>query len=366
MNYYIGMDLHKNTSSFCVKDKDGNLISRDKIITNKDEVTKYVNHMKKLTENGQNLSLVVEPVSQWYFYADLLQNLGVDVHLANPLKVKAIASARIKNDAIDAGVLCDLLRTNLLPEAYFCSPQVRFWKEMTRYRASLTNLNVQLKNKVYAILAKNGLKCEFTRLFGVKGRRWLASLELAEQYQLALNRYVEMVDCFERLLEEADEKIEKTVNDHPQAKLLTTIPGISYSTALVIMAEIGDIKRFISPKKLMGYAGLVPSTYSSGERIAHGKITKTGSRWLRWTMVEVAHRQVLSKKKISLNWYYQKIKKRKGSSTAAVATARKLLAVVWTILKENRPYQERMPGPAGMYPARVNLEYQAAHREIIV
>lgn len=344
MNYYIGMDLHKNTSTLCVKDKDGNLVSTDKIVTNKDEVVKYIKRFSNKGSKERNLSLVVEPVSQWYFYADLLQNLGVDVHLANPLKVKAIASARIKNDIIDANVLCDLLRTNLLPEAYFCSPQVRYWKEMTRYRASLTNLNVQLKNKVYAILAKNGLRCEFSRLFGVAGRKWLASLQLASQYQLSLDRYIEMVDCFERLLSEADEKIKTTVTNHPQASLLTTIPGISYSTALVIMAEIGDINRFTSPKKLMGYAGLVPSTYSSGDRTAHGKITKTGSRWLRWTMVEVAHRQVLVKKKISLNWYYQKIKKRKGSSTAAVATARKLLAVVWTILKENRPYQERIPG----------------------
>lgn len=364
MNYYIGLDLHQSTSTMCVKTQDGKLISTDKIVTNKDEVTKYVKVMQRklskisgsANDHEGRISLVVEPVSQWYFYADLLQGLGVDVHLANPSKVKAIASARIKNDTIDANVLCDLLRTNLLPEAYFCSPQVRFWKEMTRYRASLTNLNVQLKNKVYAILSKNGLRCEFSRLFGVAGRKWLASLQLAEQYQLSLDRYVKMVDCFDKLLTEADQKIEKTVNNHPQAKLLTTIPGISYSTALVIMAEIGNINRFLSPKKLMGYAGLVPSTYSSGDKVSHGKITKTGSRWLRWTMVEVAHRQVLVKKKISLSWYYEKIKKRKGSATAAVATARKLLAVVWTILKENRPYQERMPG----------LEYQAAHRKTIV
>jgi transposase len=117
---YIGMDLHKNSSTFAIKDKDGNLIDSDKLPTEPSAIKGYLETFK------DDLSLVLEPVSQWYFYADLLQNMGIDVHLANPLKVKAIASARIKTDKIDASVLCDLLRTNLLPEAYFASSSTAF------------------------------------------------------------------------------------------------------------------------------------------------------------------------------------------------------------------------------------------------
>lgn len=282
------MDLHKNSSTFCVKDKDGKLYDASKVVTNPYEVQKYIN---KFT--GSKLSLVVEPVSQWYFYADLLQKLGVDLHLANPLQVKAIASARVKTDKIDASVLCDLLRTNLLPEAYFSSPDVRNWKEMVRFRASLINLRTQVKNKVHAIIFKNGLSFQATRLFGKAGRQWLQSLELPKQFQVSLDRYLDMVEYFDGLVTEADTVIEKTVTDNQQALLLTSIPGVSYVSALTLIAEIGDISRFPSAKKLQGYAGLVPSTYSSGDMTRHGRITKQGSKWFRWTMVEIAHRQIL-------------------------------------------------------------------------
>lgn len=201
---FIGMDLHKNSSAFCVKDKEGNIFDERKIATNPYEVQKYINGFKE-----SELSLVVEPVSQWYFYADLLEKLNVDVHLANPLKVKSIASARIKTDKIDAAVLCDLLRTNLLPEAYFSKPEIRFWKEMVRFRASLINLRTQTKNKIHAVVFKNGLAFNATRLFGKAGRNWLKSLRLPEQFQMSLEKYLNLVEYLDKLIGEADKKIEE-------------------------------------------------------------------------------------------------------------------------------------------------------------
>lgn len=337
---YIGMDLHKNTSDFSVKDKDGNEIDSRKITTEPSAIKGYLKHFKKA-------KLVLEPVSQWYFYANLISRLGIDVHLANPLKVKAIASARIKTDKIDASILCDLLRTNLLPEAYLSSAEVRSWKEITRFRVSLLHLRTQVKNKIHNLLFKNALRHPFTNLFGKAGMAWLGSLKLEEQFQFNLERYLELIEILGDLIKEADQKIERMVRDHPQARLLTSIPGISYCSGLTIMAEIGDISRFPSAKKLQGYAGLVPSTYASGERMAHGRITKQGSRWLRWTMILIAHRQLLCRRNPGFAWYYERIRQRKGSGAAAVATARKLLAVVWRILKDNRPFETIPPEPVG-------------------
>lgn len=355
---YIGMDLHKNTSSFAVKDKGGAIIDNRKIATEPSVIKGYLKQFA-----GPDSSLVVEPVSQWYFYADLIQKLGIDVHLANPLKVKSIASARVKTDKIDSGVLCDLLRGNLLPEAYFACPAVRNWKEMVRYRASLIHLRTQLKNKVHAILFRNGLRHQFTNLFGVGGRKWLDSLDLPERSAFNLKRYLGLVDAFTKLIKEAERKIKAIVSDHQPAKLLTSIPGISYVSALTIMAEIGTIERFASAKKLQGYAGLVPSTYASGERIVHGRLTKTGSRWLRWTMIEIAQRQLLCKRKPGFGWYYQRIKQRKGSGAAAAATARKLLAVVWRLLKDNRPFEIVPPAKSGAKDAhRKNIVFSAFSR----
>ncbi len=345
---FIGMDLHKNSSTFCVKDKEGEKIAFKKVATNKSEVLGFVNQFQ-----DKELSLVLEPVSQWYFMADILQKAGVDVHLANPLRVKAIASARIKTDKIDAGVLADLLRANLLPEAYFSSNEVRMWKELTRFRTSLIKLRVQTKNRIHAILGKNGCIPRFTDIFGKGGRVWLASLELPEHFRNSLDEYLATHDYLTEQIKRAEKNIETVVNGNKQMKLLTTIPGVSYFSALTIMAEIGDISRFPSAKQLMGYAGVVPSVYASGDKVVHGRITKTGSRWLRWIMIEIAHKQVRCKRNPGLGWYYLKIKKNKGSKTAAVATARKLLAVIWRMLVDERPF---------ISP----LEVREAYRSLIV
>lgn len=331
------MDLHQRSATFCAKDKDGKFVAEQKVVTNPEEIRRFVDSL-----GSNNLSLAVEPVSQWYFYADFLQKLGVDVHLANPLKVKAIASARVKTDKIDAGVLCDLLRGNLLPEAYFSGKEMRSWKEMVRLRASLINLRTQTKNKVHALLWKNGLTFFATNLFGKAGNIWLRSLKLPDQFQISLNEYLKLIENLNAMVSEADKRIETTVGDNPQAKLLTSVPGISYVSALTIISEIGDINRFPGAKQLCGYAGLVPSTYASGQSMRHGRITKQGSRWLRYVMVEIAHRQILCKKKQSFGWYYMKMRARSGSGTAAVATARKLCAVIWRLLKDNRPFEERL------------------------
>lgn len=334
------MDLHKNTSTFCAKNFEGQVIASQKILTDKNEVSRFINSLK---EKSDDLSLVLEPVSQWYYYADLIESLSVDIHLAHPMKVKAIASARIKTDKIDAGILADLLRADLLPEAYFSPREVRGLKEQCRFRASLIHLRTQVKNKIHAILFKHSLKHNFTDLFGKGGRNWLAGLKLKEPFQGNLEKYLKLIDELANLIARAEEGIKSTVLNHPQANLLVSIPGISYCSALTIMAEIGEIERFKSSKQLQSYAGLVPSTYNSGDKQIHGKITKQGSKWLRYIMIEAAHHQMRCKKIPGFGSYYNGMKKRKGTKTAAVATARKLLAVVWRLLKDNRPYEAMAP-----------------------
>jgi transposase len=172
---FIGMDLHQRTSTLVVKNKDGALIDERKIETTPEAVSEYVKQFV-------GASLAVEPVSQWYFYADLLESLGIDVHLAHPRKVKAIASARIKTDSIDAGVLCDLLRSNLLPEAYHAPKEVRDWKDATRFHASLVRFQAQVKNKVHSILWTNALVSP-ERLWSNAGRAWLDALPLAKSLE---------------------------------------------------------------------------------------------------------------------------------------------------------------------------------------
>lgn len=333
---YIGMDLHKKTSTFVVKEKFGRVIQKKKLNTDREEVTNFLSSYR-------GAELVVEPVSQWYVYADLIQKLDINVHLAHPMKVKAIAFAKVKTDSIDAGVLCDLLRSDLLPEAYFSPKEVRTWKETVRFRVSLVQMQTQTKNKIHSILFKNAMISPHQHLFGIKGREWLEDLLLPEPFSFHLKEYLKLLDDIAVRIEEAEKEVAMEVGSHPQAKLLMTIPGIGYISALTIIAEIGDIHRFHSAKKLMGYAGLAPSTYSSGDSVRHGKIMRQGSMWLRTILIECAHRQARSKKSGSLQMFHDHIKEKKDVKTAAVATARKLCAVIWRILMDNRPFEKFPP-----------------------
>src|SRR3990167_3580322 len=247
------------------------------------------------------------------------------------MRVKAIALTRIKTDTIDAGVLADLLRADLLPESYHAPAHVRAWKEEVRLRMSLVRLRVQVKNKIHALLWKQGIRSPYT-LFTKKGLLWLDAQSFPETTALALATYRETQALLDRQVREAEKRMIESNKHREEVRLLITIPGISYLSALTIMAEIGDIARFPSAKKLMGYAGVVPSTYASGGKIRHGKIIKQGSSWLRYVLVEAAHHQLHCTKRKGLRDYYNGIKDRKGSKAAAVATARKLCAVIFRVL----------------------------------
>lgn len=327
---FIGMDLHQKTSTFAVKSKDGKLIDEKMVPTDKKTIGKFLS-------SYAGASLVLEPVSQWYCYADFIESLGLKVTIANPVKVKAIASARIKTDSIDAKTLADLLRADLMPASYHAPKEVRDWKAVVRLRMSLVRLRVQVKNKIHALLWKEGIKTPCA-LFSKKGQRWLDALQLPEPAKTAVETYKSLLGTLDALVKEADERVVKTANGDENAKLLATIPGIGQLSALTVMAEIGDVARFPSAHKLMGYAGLVPSTYASGGKVRHGKIIKQGSSWLRWVFIEAAHHQSMCKDGKGFGECYEKMKKRKGSKVAAVATARKLCAVAWRVLTDKRPF----------------------------
>ena len=329
-SYYIGMDLHQKTSTFSVRDKEGTVIEAATVPTTKESIAEFLSSYR-------GSSLAVEPVSQWYCYADFIESLGLAVKIANPNKVKAIAFARIKTDSIDAGVLADLLRANLLPESYHAPQHVRDWKDEVRLRMSLVRLRVQVKNKIHALLWKQGIRSPYT-LFTQKGLRWLDAQTFPQTTAVALTTYRETLALLDRQVAEAEHRMIADNKHREEVKLLVTIPGISYLSALTIMAEVGNVTRFPSAKKLMGYAGVVPSTYASGGKVRHGKIIKQGSSWLRYILVEAAHHQLHCTKRKGLRDYYNGIKDRKGSKAAAVATARKLCAVIFRVLTDKRPF----------------------------
>jgi transposase len=274
---------------------------------------------------------------------ELLEGYGFEPHLVHPLRCKAIASARLKNDKVDAEILAQLLRADLLPEAWIAPPAVRQLRALLRHRVQLVRLRTLLRNRIHAVLADHG----HGRPAGVwsgPGRQWLVSLELPAASREVIEDGLALIDATEVRVDRLDWEIRQRARSDPRVKVLTQLPGVGPFTALVILAEIGDITRFPTARKLASWAGLTPTVRGS-DRVAHyGHISKQGSVWLRWVLCEAAQ---TAKRSPQFAAGYQAIAQRRGKKIATTAIARKLLTRTWHLLTDA---ERAAPQPATAPP----------------
>jgi transposase len=305
------------------------------------EISTETKKVRDFFKPYREAQVAVESTMNWIPFYENLESLGIKVKLSNPLQTKAIASARIKNDKVDSQVLAHLLRTNLLPTAYIQPRKIRDLKELVRQRVIYTEMRTRVKNKIHSVLFKNNIQHKFSNLYGKAGLEFLKSLKLRKIYREELNRYLLTLETLSLQIEELSEEIKQVAVLDYDCKLLMTIPCISYFSALMIKAEIGDISRFSNSSKLCNYAGLIPSTYASADKTRTGRITKRGSKWLRKTLIDAVTSGCRNPNKISV--YYRKLKKNKGTGKAKVAAARKLCTVIFAILSDKQPFREFVP-----------------------
>jgi transposase len=195
-----------------------------------------------------------------------------------------------------------------------------------------------LKNKVHAALIRNGIQSPWSDLFGKHGRKYLESISLPAMEQIVVSSCLKLLDFVQQEIAALEADLFARAKENANVPLLMGIPGISVLSALTILAEIGDISRFPSPKKLACYAGLVPSVHQSGKTRYTGNITKEGRTTLRWILVQCAQRAIQSEGK--LRTFYLGLKGKKGHKIAIVATARKLLHVIWAVLVRQEEYRD--------------------------
>ena len=266
----------------------------------------------------------------------MLTEAGIPTKLAHPWKLRAIAAAKLKNDQVDARMLAHLLRTGLIPAAYVAPPAVRTLRELLRHRAALVRIGTQLKNRVRALLAKRNVQLVGRSLMAKRTRQELAAVALDAVARQEMTHCLALLDALAGQVGELDAEIRRLASDDPQATLLMTVPGIGYYLALLIVAEVGEVERFHSARKLASYAGLVPTTRSSGGHTYHGRITKQGSSWLRWAMIEGAMH--VARRPGPLRRFYERHRRRKGAKVARVALARKLLTQIYWMLRNEESY----------------------------
>ena len=328
--YYVGIDLHKRYSYVVVLNEVGEVVEERKVSNEE---------LKEFAEKYRGSKAVIESTGSYRFAYDILDRY-MDVKLAHPSKTRIIAEARIKNDSLDAKMLAHLLRTNLIAESYIPPKEVRELRDLTRARRALIEDRNRIKNRVHAILIRNGIN-DYPNPFTKKGREFLKELQLPELDKALLESNLSIIDKINEEIKKIDKIIQEKAKEDNEAILLMTIPGVSYYSALLIKAEIGDINRFPNHEKLVSYAGLCPSIRQSGEKEIRGRITKQGSKLLRWILVQCANAAVRNDE--YLRNFYLRIR-RESHNVAIVATARKPESTrmhIYHMLKKKEAYNPR-------------------------
>ena len=321
---YVGIDLHRRRSVIVRRSATGETLSMVRIDNEPMELAKAV------AEAGPEPEVVMEATYGWYWAADVLAEMGARVHLAHPLG-NNWGNRRIKNDERDATDLVDLLRLGRLAEAWIAPPELRQLRELIRYRIKLVGLRSGLKQQAYAVLAKEGVQVPMSDLFGVSGRALLESCSLSEAYAVRVRSLRGLVDAIDEEVAMLDGRIATAFTDHHGYHVIQQIPGVGRILAAVFVAEIGDVNRFSSAPKLCSWAGITPSHRESDTTIRRGHITKQGSRLVRWAAVEAVQRQRAGS---YLQSHRHRITDRRGNGIAKVATARKLLTLVYYGLRD--------------------------------
>jgi transposase len=332
---YAGVDTHKKYSRVVVTDGRGQMVAQASLSND------LVSFKEFFLQMNEPVKSVVEAGRTWGIIYDMLEDLGADPILANPLKARAIAEAKIKTDSIDARTLADLLRADLIPTVHVPSREVRAQKNLLRQRLWLVGIRTMVKNRIHHILDRNHVvMAQHSDIFGTAGRREMERLDIPAPDCQLLKAHLEILDDIKEQISSTEKWIAEAVDDHPGTVIVRTVPGIGKIFAPLIALEIDDIKRFYNPGKLCAYAGLVPSTYASGGKVRHGRLISSCNRWLKWAFVEAAW--IAQRTSPYCHDYFERIKRRKGANSAATALARRLCEITWHCLTENRPYQERV------------------------
>ena len=333
-SFYLGIDLHLKRTYTVLMDHQGQVIDERRLPN--DEMATY------LKENvPKDTYAVLEATRNWPFMYDLLTEHVERVELAHPKELKAISAAAVKTDRVDSHTLANLARMNYLPIAYAAPSNIRDLRLELRHRDSLVSQRTQAKNRVHAVLASYNLVSPKSDLFSVSGRQFLDEVmqsSLRPAAVRSIQRDLDLIDYLTEQITGIKDSIELDPEQERMVKILCTMPGIGRLGAVILLAEIGDVQRFKSPKALCNWAGLTPRVRSSDRIIRHGHISKQGPALVRATMTRAA--TVASR--FSKHWYkiHEKISLHACRKVAKVAVARRMLTVIYFMLKRQEPYQE--------------------------
>jgi transposase len=330
--YYIGLDVHKKTISYCVKDASGQVHQEGKVGATRWELDDW---MKTLPQPW-TVAMEATIFTGWIY--DHLLPHAQQVKVAHPLMLRAIAAAKKKNDRIDAGKIADCLRCDFLPECHMASTAIRDRRRTLRYRHLLVRQMVQMKNRISGLLMETGVSHNKQRLHKVKYfRELLASNEEVNESIRPLLRVSR--DTIVRL-QKIEYALVSSLQRDPllaeRIKRLRTVPGVGPITALTWALEMGEVSRFPSIREAISYCGLCGDEKSSADKVIRTPLSKQRNKHIQRVLVEAA--KLAPRQDHNLAFVYEREKQKGNANRATLAVARKMVAYLLAVDRGQRDF----------------------------
>lgn len=328
---HVGVDLHQRFCYCTAMKASGEVIAQRSVANEAQSLRRF---LRSLPAPRQ---VVVEACGFWPAFHRAVKEEAERVVMVHPQRVKAIASAKLKNDKVDSATLAQLSRCDLLPEAWMADEATQQSRQRVRLRVTLGRQRTRCKNLVHAVLHQEGVKVPVSDLFGKRGRAWLQQVALSEAAAESVASYVEVIALLDGLIAEKERQLQDRGKHDARVRWLQSIPGVGAYLATLIVAELGDVHRFRNAKAVTSYAGLVPWVRESAGKRQLGHITRCGSPLLRWAMVQAAHGATRSSPVVRA--WYERLQRRKRPAVARTALARKLLICAWALLRHGVEFE---------------------------
>jgi transposase len=334
------LDLSRRRLDFDLLCEDGSRIEQGAVPPDADGLCGLA---RRLEAYPEPVCAAIESMNGARFVHDRLEEVGWTVEIADAQKVKGLAPLACKTNRIDAWVLAELSRRDLVPAIWLPDPAVRGERERARFRLHLVRYRSALKNRIHQTLVAFGVPCPVSDLFGTQGRELLGRLALPDPWAQSVRASLALIEDLDAQITGCERELRDLGAEHHYVPLLMSAPGIAWVLGYTIASEIGDIDRFASPTKLCGYTGLCPRVYQSGERDHRGSLAKNGPTYLRWALIEAATHAA---RHPAYRERYERTAKRlgrqRGKKIARVDVARRLAEAIWHMLTRNQTF-----APAG-------------------
>jgi transposase len=335
---YLGIDWSYRRAAWCALGEGGAVVGEGAVPADEDGLARLVLKL------GVDVKACVEMMSGAIWVHDRLRDAGWQIQIAHARKVRDIAPLACKTDKVDARVLAELCRRDLVPELWVPSLEDRELRERLRRRMHLVRMRASAMNRIFGLLTQWGLRLSLRRLREPDAMALLEQRGVPEVWRRSIAEALDVIDLLDARIGPLDHELGPLARADARVVLLDTIPGVGDLLGLTLASEIGDVARFGSPRKLIGYAGLAPKVNQSGDRSRTGALSKAGSRTLRWAVVEAAQHAW----RPTNPWHqlYTDLAARAGKNPAKTAVARKILIASWHVLSRNQPFKAPAPRPA--------------------